>query len=126
MRRLFAVLALSFVAVAPCEAQSFNCNELPGDGVILFSPSMPNSSQPVAISVGLGHYNPIGAVAAVQGNSINVVLNSTYNLFPVPRECVTTIVGPLPVGTYTVNLFAFLFTSPTMPTLVATNTLTVT
>src|SRR6478736_2325252 len=106
MRRILAILALCFVAVAPCAAQSTLCSTPPGGdplnpAVINFSPAAPNASQLVTVSVGIGGYTPLSATATVQGSTINVMLNSFYiNVgTPPPRDCTTTSVGPLLPGT---------------------------
>lgn len=133
MRRLLSVLAISVIATAPCAAQSFDCNgEAPvaplSPAVIKFTPAAPSASQTIAIAVGVTRYiGPQGAVATLQGSSINVTLTATLIGFtPPPRSCVMTSIGPLPAGTYAVNLFVNdLNGSVPSPNLVATTLLTV-
>ena len=132
MRLLLSLLTFSFLALAtPCIAQpSFACGVngapltvLGGVPFIGFAPSVPNASQAVTITVGMVDYNPISAVAVVQGNAITVTFTASYIglTTPPPLSCSTTMVGPLSPGAYVVNLF--LAANP--PAQVATATLVV-
>jgi hypothetical protein len=66
----------------------------------------------------------------VQDNIINVSLAERAQIIftPPPLSCADVSVGPLPAGTYTVNLFTVVTRSanPPPPLLVATKTLVVT
>jgi hypothetical protein len=133
MRRLLSMFAAYLIGVGTCGAQSNLCSNPPSDfvtaPVINFSPAAPNASQLVTISVGMNHYEPHGATASVDGNVINVMLDASYILTPTapPRDCRTTVIGPLPTGTYTVNLFVILALPPsTTPTLVLSRALVIT
>jgi hypothetical protein len=116
MRLLLSLLTFSFLGIAtPCIAQTyFACgvNGVPltvlgGSPFIGFTPSAPNASQAVTITVGMVDYNPISAVAVVQGKAITVTFTASYIglTTPPPLSCSTTMVGPLSTGTYVVNLF---------------------
>src|SRR4029453_328979 len=111
LRRLLAILALSFLAVAPCHAQRVPCNIPLSPRVFIgFDPPSPNASQQITVIAGYGEYrysltNPISA--AVEGNSINVtILGTPWGFLPTAQFCASVLIGPLTDGTYTVNLFA--------------------
>ncbi len=117
MRLLFSLLSLVLLALAtPCLAQTtyFACgvNGIPlivlgGAPFMGFTPPEPNASQAVTITVGMVDYNPMSAVAVVQGNAITVTFRASYLGFTTPPalSCSTATVGPLPAGNYQVDLF---------------------
>src|SRR5262249_37333205 len=108
MRRFALCLIFVFGFSTACLAQPFLCDQ---EGVnptlIKFVPPAPNASQVIAITVGDLYYAPISAVAALQGNSIDVTLTARRWVvgLPPPLECATAYIGPLTAGSYHVNLF---------------------
>jgi hypothetical protein len=122
---------------APCAAQSIVCPIQQKEPIIIFSPIAPNSSQPIAITIGLLLWIPVdaispqqGAVVAVHGNSIDITLSVLKIIAGPPSPpvlCNTVYIGALPRGTYSVNfLIVARDADPQIPNLVATTTLQVT
>jgi hypothetical protein len=105
------LIGMTFIVVPDALAQFTLCAGPPlnnGGTWIYFNPPAPNSAQPVAITVGLGSYNPVGTPPQVQlqGNVINVTFAANFNGFlPTPVACGTAFAGPLAQGVYTVNLY---------------------
>jgi hypothetical protein len=114
MRLFLLFVALSLLATR-CAAQPvFACGVngspltvLGGVPFMGFTPPAPNSSQAVTITVGMSNFNPMGAVAVVQGNVINVTFTASFLGFATlpALSCSTGNVGPLSAGSYIVNLF---------------------
>jgi hypothetical protein len=93
MRQLFLVLAICTVAVAmPSGAQSFQCGVnganitviTTGSPFLAFTPATPNATQTIVLTGGSLDYHPISAVAAVQGNAINITFTASYLGFATP------------------------------------------
>ena len=101
-----------FIVVPDALAQFTLCAGPPlnnGGTWIYFNPPAPNSAQPVAITVGLNAYDPVGTPPQVQlqGNVINVTFAANSNGFlPTPVACGTAFAGALAAGLYTVNLIS--------------------
>jgi hypothetical protein len=105
------LIGMAFIVVPDALAQLTLCTGPPlpsGATWIYFNPPAPNSAQPVAITVGLYSYNPVGTPPQVQlqGNVISVTFAVNFNGFlPNPVTCGTAFAGPLAEGVYTVNLY---------------------
>jgi hypothetical protein len=132
MRRFLLPPAIALMAVGvPCAGQQVAC-PLPVTtaAILAFVPATPSSSQPITFTVGYQNAFPSRAVATVLGgNVINVTIDGMAEIVftPPPTACFAAIVGPLPVGTYTVNLIGtFNRVGGPPPRLLATKTLTVT
>jgi hypothetical protein len=130
VRHAFVALTLSFMAIAPCGAQGVPCGrDVFTYTIFEFAPTTP-SSQPVTFTA--GYYNALstGATATVHGNVIDVTIDGLLEIvpgLPPPMYCFSATVGPLPVGTYTVNLIGIFFRSSSLPpVLLATKPLSVT
>jgi hypothetical protein len=105
------LIGMTFIVMPDALAQLSLCTGPPlpsGATWIYFNPPAPNSAQPVAITVGLSSYIPVGTPPQVQlqGNVINVTFASNFTGFlPPPATCGTAFAGPLAQGVYTVNLY---------------------
>jgi hypothetical protein len=105
------------------------CAETPGSSFYLaFDPPIPNGAQPVTIIADWVPWAETDTTATLQNGSINVTLIGRYWGFEPPYGfCNSVVIGPLPVGTYPVNLFMQQVDHPEVPaTLITTTTLTVT
>jgi len=96
------------VFAASADAQLFNCATF-GNGSPELTATV-NGAAPVIIQLKYGAFVPnvtTQPVVSRSGNTINVVSENHHGTFPFepPAECITlsTLVGDLPVGTYTVN-----------------------
>jgi hypothetical protein len=127
MRHLFGVLAIGVFAVTmPCTAKTIVGCFSAGTIVIKPIPPSPHDAQLFTIAVGAPSWQPISAVAIPQNGSIAVILTArSHSVAPAHMTCATASIGPLPVGTYPVNLFVTdTARETTFP--VATSALTVT
>ena len=86
---------------------SCNAEGLPA-GYLAVEPAVPDSTQPIKITVGKYSYDPQSVSVQVKGDTIDVTLIAGYiGFLPPPPTCLTTVVGPLASGNYTVRLSLF-------------------
>jgi hypothetical protein len=120
------------MAIAPSGAQGLPCGRDVFTQIIFEFPATSTSSQPIEFLA--GYYNALssGATATVHGNVIDVTIDGLLEIvpgLPPPMYCFSATVGPLPVGTYTVNLIGVYFRGtslPPPPVLLGTKPLSVT
>jgi hypothetical protein len=107
MTKLPLFLLLALLPLASAFADSGVCPGFDASGWVGFTPVAPTSADTVSITVGRFSYVPQQASAQVHENIIDVTLNAHFVGFdpPPPVGCSTTTVGPLPIGSYVVNLY---------------------
>jgi|SRR5579862_1057323 len=134
MRAITRLLVVGLLGVtAHATAQSFICSNpatpgFVGWGFLNVTPTMPLSTQPISITVGRIAYTTDSVAAQIQGNVINVNLTGQFIALttPPPIPCLTVLVPPLAVGTYTVNAYIINRGEPTVPpSLIASAVITV-
>ena len=118
----FLLIAAAYILAPHAHAQVSLCSgpAVPGFvglGFLGLHPPMPDSAQIVAIDVGRIAYNPLSVSTQIQGNVVNVTLTGSFIVIgvPPPIACLSTTVGPLAPGAYTVNAYLTDAAFPTAP-----------
>lgn len=134
MTRLFSTLAIPLLLLAlPCHALEV-CGAVGAPLTLAFhgaspfmgfTPPSPNAAQVIVVTVEETNYIAQSAVAILEGNTINVTLIGTSSVFLIPPSCATAAFGPLPAGTYPVNMYLAGSSGNLPPRLFATSTLIV-
>ena len=107
---LAAVSSLAAASQGLCTSAPISID---GADYLSASPSKPDSTQDVAITVGRSSYIPQSAELRVHGTTIDVTLTaSAIDFLPPPPICVTVDAGPLPSAEYEIRFFLF---DPTAP-----------
>lgn len=118
---LVLVIALAFTPSA--RAQAVVCSEpaypgFVGSGFLGISPASPGVDQPVAIAAGVQGFMPTGITAQLQGNTIIATLSGNYLIIGLPPPwfgCLTTAIGALAAGVYTVEAYVVDTSLPGVP-----------
>lgn len=111
------VLAIVVFASSNAIAQSTLCgssgypgfvtsDSAPGSlGFLNLLPENPDSAMPLTLEVGAASYVPRDVTSSVHGRTIDVTLHAGYNGIgvPPPIECLSTALGILAPGPYTIN-----------------------
>lgn len=98
----------TLIVGSPASFAACNTASAPA-GYIAVSPVVPTDSTPVTITVGQYSYVPESVAVVVQGNTIDVTLSATNVGFQPspPTGCLSSVVGPLAPGDYTIALRLF-------------------
>jgi hypothetical protein len=69
------------------------------------APTAPDSATPIHVDTGRIAFFTQSIATQVRGHEIDLVVTGRYNDIgvPPPLQCISTTIGPLPAGSYTVN-----------------------